>query len=400
MNPWRGLRGLPRGVWIISFASLINRAGTMVLPFLVLYLTQALHFSDGRAGVILALYGVASLVASPISGKLCDRYGAMIVMRVSLAASGAMLLAFPLVKSFPAVVATTLLLSLSGEMLRPANMTMLSELAPAEQRKPAFALSRLAVNLGMSIGPVVGGFLVAVSYPALFIVDGVTSLAAAAVLIVALRTPDRAGAHGAAGAGTHAAGTWTLGALADRRFLYFVVAMLPAGIVFFQIQGAMPLYVVRDVGLSERAFGMVLTVNTLLIVFLEVPLNTSTAHWPHRRALALGALLIAVGFGTTAFVTGAVSLAATVVVWTFAEMILFPGSGAYVADLAPPERRGEYMGMYSMTFGMCFSIGPWLGTVILERWGGKVLWGSMFLLGLVSAALMAQLPEPSSVSEK
>src|SRR4029079_17928368 len=119
--------------------------------------------------------------------------------------------------------------------------------------------------------------------------------------------------------------------------------MLPPAIIFFQDQAAMPLYVVRDIGLSEKAFWFLFTINTWLIVLLEVPLNTATAHWPHRRSLALGALLFGAGFGSMALATGPLSLAATVVVWTFGEMILFPGASAYVADISPPARRGEYM---------------------------------------------------------
>ena len=394
MNPWRGLRGLSREVWILCGAALINRAGTMVLPFLAIYLTQALGYSNSRAGVILALYGGMSLVASPISGRLCDRYGAATVMRASLVASALVMLAFPLAKSFPEVIAATVLLSMSGEMFRPANMAMLSDLAEGPLRKPAFALSRLAVNLGMSIGPAAGGFLTAISFPALFIVDGLTALAAAAVLIFVLRPPGRAAPVEAPGGRAQGAGRLIFGVFADRRLLLFFLLMLLPVIVFFQHVAAMPLYIMRDLGLSAGALGLLFTINTWLIIFVEVPLNTATAHWPHRRSLALGALLTGVGFGGMALATGPVSLAATIVVWTFGEMILFPGSLAYVADIAPPARRGEYIGIYSMTFGLCFTVGPWLGMEVLERAGGRVLWGATLVLGLLSAALMTRLPDP------
>lgn len=400
MNPWRGLRGLSREVWILSAASLINRAGTMVLPFLVLYLTKALGYSDTRAGAILALYGVMSLVASPLSGRLCDRYGPATVMRASLVTSALVMLAFPLVKSLPEVIAATVLLSMSGEMFRPANLTMLSDLAEGPQRKPAFALSRLAVNLGMSVGPAAGGFLAAISFPALFIVDGLTSLAAAAVLIVALRPPERKATAEAPGSGGHTGGRSILGAFADPRLLaFFLLILLPVAL-FFQHQAAMPLYMVRDMGLSEKAFGFLFTINTWIIVFVEVPLNTATAHWSHRRSLALGTLLLGAGFGAIGLATGPISLAATVVVWTFGEMILFPGSSAYVADIAPPARRGEYLGVYSMSFGLSFTVAPWLGISVLERFGGRTLWGATFVLGLIAAALMTRLPEaPPAVTQ-
>jgi predicted MFS family arabinose efflux permease len=400
LNPWRGLRGLPRDVWILCGASLINRAGTMVLPFLVLYLTKALGYSDGQAGVIMAIYGGLSLVASPISGRLCDRYGARAVMRASLVASALVMLAFPLVKSFPAVIAATALLSVTGEMFRPANMTLLSELAEGPLRKPAFALARLAVNLGMSVGPAAGGFLAAVSFPALFIVDGVTALAASAVLIFALRPKPSAAPSSASGTGSATMSRSLLGAFADRRLLFFFLLMLPPATIFFQHTSTMPLYIVRDLGLSETMIGLLFTVNTWLIVFIEVPLNAATARWPHRLALALGALLIGIGFGAIALATGPISLALTAVIWTFGEMILFPGSSAYVADIAPPARRGEYMGIYSMSFGLCFTFAPPLGLAVLNRFGGRALWLGTLALGVVAAALMTRLPEASSPDER
>lgn len=414
LNPWRGLRGLPRDVWILCGASLINRAGTMVLPFLVLYLTKALGYSDARAGMIMAIYGGLSLVASPISGKLCDRYGAMTVMRASLVTSALVMLAFPIVKSFPAVIAATALLSVTGEMFRPANMAQLAELAEGPLRRPAFALSRLAVNLGMSVGPAAGGFLAAISFPALFIVDGVTALTAAAVLIFAIRpkpraaplalasltTPQALSSSSVSGGGSVAMSRSILGAFADRRLLFFFLLMLPPATIFFQETAAMALYIVRDLGLPETMIGLVFTINTWLIVLVEVPLNAAMARWSHRLTLALGALLIGAGFGALALATGPISLAATTVIWTFGEMILFPGSSAYVADIAPPARRGEYMGIYSMSFGVCFTLGPPLGLAVLNRFGAQALWVSTLALGVVAAALMTRLPEAPSPDER
>ena len=122
-----------------------------------------------------------------------------------------------------------------------------------------------------------------------------------------------------------------------------------------------------------------------------MPLNLKMAAWPHGRALALGAFLIGAGFGSMAFATGFRSVALTVVIWTFGEMILLPTSSAYAAEIAPAERRGSYMGLYTMSFSVAFAIGPWLGTLTLDRHGPAVLWGAAFLLGCLSAAMMARI---------
>jgi MFS family permease len=181
---------------------------------------------------------------------------------------------------------------------------------------------------------------------------------------------------------------------ADARFLFFLASVLPVTIVFFQHISSMPLFVVRDLHLSAASFGLLFSLNCLLIVVLEVPLNAATAHWSHRRTLALGALLSGAGFGAMAFARGFASLAVTVVIWTFGEMLFFPASAAYATDVAPENRRGEYSGLYTMVFSLAFAIGPWAGTVALERFGARVLWGLTFLLGAIAAAMFLRMPEP------
>ena len=152
----------------------------------------------------------------------------------------------------------------------------------------------------------------------------------------------------------------------------------------------MPLYIVNDLGFTPRTFGLLFSLNCLLIVVFEIPLNAATAHWSHRRTLALGAILSGAGFGAMAFARDIWSLAVTVVIWTFGEMLFFPASAAYATDIAPDARRGEYSGLYTMVFSIAFGVGPWAGTVVLERAGARVLWGATFLLGAIAAAMFVK----------
>jgi len=384
MKAWGALRGLPREVWILFTSTLVNRTGTMALPFLVLYLTKERSLSPGHAGAMVALWGAGAIAAAPLGGRLSDRFGPLGVMRGSLFATGALLLAYPLARSPLAVAALTALWAGASELFRPASLAAVTSLVPAEKRRSTIALNRLAINLGMSVGPAVGGFLAAVSFPALFLVDGITSLAAGAVLVFwrASRTEAAAEEPGEPARG---------GALADRRLLFFLVALVPVGMVFFQYESAMSLFLVRDLGFSERVYGLLFTLNTLLIVALEIPLNAWTAAWPHARSLAAGALLIGGGFGLLALTRTLPGVALTVVVWTFGEMTLLPAMAAYVADIAPPDRRGSYMGLYTMAFNLAFTLGPWAGMAALERFGAVPLWVGCFACGLVSAACFARV---------
>jgi MFS family permease len=336
---------------------------------------------------MLAVYGASAIVFGPIGGRLSDRIGALRVMRASMIASGLVLLLFPLARSFGAVAAMTVLWAGCGEMFRPASLAAITHVVPPEQRKQAFALNRLAINLGMSIGPALGGFLATVSFRAMFTVDAVTTLVAGAVLAL---TPWRAfsgvnsEAPGRGGEKLEAATIFH-----DSAFLIFLTGTFLVGIVFFQHESALPLYLVQNLHLSPAFYGMLFTINTLLIVALEVPLNTATSHWPATRSLIVGCLLFAVGFGALAVIASPAGVIATVVVWTFGEMLLFPAMAAHLAEIAPESRRGAYMGAYSMALSVALTLGPWMGTQVLAVFGAAAVWSLMFALGALAALLMA-----------
>jgi predicted MFS family arabinose efflux permease len=386
LNPWRGLGGLPREVWLLFATNLINRAGMMVLPFLVLYLTRELGFSLARAGSMLAIYGASAIVFGPIGGRLSDRIGALPVMRVSLIASGCVLLLFPLARSFAAVAAMTVLWAGCAEMYRPASLAAITHVVAPGERRQAFALNRLAINLGMSIGPALGGFLATVSFRAMFAVDAVTSLIAGAVLAL---TPWRAfsGVNSEA-ANRHGEPIGPATIHRDTLFLVFLGGVFLVGIVFFQHESALPLYLVQYLSLSPAFYGMLFTINTLLIVALEVPIVTATAHWPNTRSLTIGSMLFAIGFGALGVVASPAGVIATVVVWTFGEMLLFPAMAAHMAEIAPENRRGVYMGAYSMSMSVALTVGPWMGTQLLGVFGPVTVWSVMFALGALAALLM------------
>jgi MFS family permease len=363
----------------------------MALPFLALYLTVRLGRSGAEAGLALTLYGAGAMLTAPLSGKLSDWMGPLRMMKLALFGSGTILAVFGLVRGYAAILLATFIWAIVSEAFRPASMAILTDVVEVEQRKPAYALHRLAVNLGMSVGPAVGGFLAAVSFPILFLVDGATSVLAGLVLVM-FHWPASSRERGNKPHNAQPASTRKrLSAFADRRLIYFLIALLPVEMVFFQTQAAMPLFLVEGLGLKESTYGLLLTVNTVAIILLEVPLNTMMALWSHRWSLVLGASLTGIGFGALAIAGGIPAIAATVLVWTFGEMILMPGSTAYVAEIAPADRRGEYMGLYTMSFSVAFAIGPLLGAASLARFGGTALWVGTLVFGLISATLMLRL---------
>ncbi|MCM3874692.1 MAG: MFS transporter [Pyrinomonadaceae bacterium] len=400
MNPWRGLGVLPREVWFLCLAILVNRAGTMVLPFLTLYLTIDRRLSVSTAGLTLTVYGIGAIAVAPLAGRLSDRFGGLRIMKLSLLLSGLLLFVFPFANHLTSILTITAVWAIANEAFRPPSMSLIGDLAGPAQRKAAFALSRLAINLGMSIGPVIGGFLAMRSFKLLFYFDGATTLLAALLLaVLPWRIRTTAGGPGAdhregIGSGTGESVSDKVpvlgysSVLKDRRFIYFVIAMIPVELVFFQPMAAMPLFLVRDLHFTEAGYGMLSAVNTVIIILVEVWLNMAMLKWSHRHSLALGALLVGIGFGALVFVDGVFGAVATVVIWTFGEMILLPASAAYVSDIAPPGQSGAYMGLYTMGFSLAFAVGPWLGTQIMETLGTSAVWVGTFICGCLTAIMM------------
>jgi MFS family permease len=385
MNPYKGLKGLPHDMWVLFFTSLINRSGTMVIPFLALYLTKKIGVSPAEAGTALLVYGAAAFLAAPITGKLSDKLGSLKIMKFALFGSGILFFAYSFILDYKWILVASFILAAVNESFRPANLSMITEIVTPSQRRMAFALNRLAINAGMSIGPVIGGFLTLIDYHYLFYANAVASIAAGVYLSstkwtsvseekleeVSIETPKL-----------------KFEVLADKKFLYFLFAIIPANLVFFQHLGALPLYIVDDLGYTTAAFGLFGAINTVLIIFLEVPLNDFMSNTSYKKSLMIGALLAGIGFGGFAIANTVFPLVAAIVVFTFGEMIFFPGTAAYTSEIAPSKRRGEYMGYYQMTFSFAFSAGPWLGTVVYQHYGSVILWSGAFVLGLITAVLM------------
>jgi MFS family permease len=387
LKAWRDLAKLPAELWILCFATFINRAGTMALPFLAIYLTEDLNFSSARAGVALTLWGLAALLMGPVAGKLSDRWGALFMLETMMASFGVVLLLFPLANSWAAVLVMTMLFALTNVGFGPPSLSMIGALSKPEQRRSAFALSRLAVNLGMSVGPALGGFLAQISFPVLFIFNGATALFAAAILVFS-PFHRRVQAHEAENNTVTRDGKWMLHTLfADANLRVFLLGIIPVIIVFWQHQSTMPLFLVRDLHFSTSAYGMLFTLSSLMVVTMEIPLNSVMAHWPHRRTFMLGCGLMSLGFGALAVARTHFEVALTVAIWTFGEMILFPAMSAYVSEIAPEGRRGEYMGFYAMGFNFALMAAPGLGTFTLDHYGPTLLWLSMLGIGSVSVVI-------------
>jgi MFS family permease len=379
--------GLPRAVWILVLVGFINRTGTMVMPFLALYLTARHGFSAAGAGAMLSLYGIGAAAGTLAGGWLCDRTDPNRVQVASLLAGGVGLVALGFVEGRWAIAVTIAVVAAVGEAFRPANSTALALACSPADRPRAFALRRLALNLGMTFGPAIGGFLALYDYRWLFLADGATCLLAAlparALLVPARRPAVAAGGETAPAVGRS---PWRDGPFLALMGLFTVLAVL-----LFQLWGAYALTMRSAYGLGENKIGLLFAVNTLLIVGFEMVVVQAARGFAPLKVVGVGAALLGGGLGMIPFGAGFGYAALGAVVWTVGEMLSLPIAEAVVANRAGAGQSGRYMGLFTTSFSLAFVLAPLAGTATYERFGSDALWLGCGVLGLVLWAGFAAL---------
>lgn len=394
MNPWAGVKGLPREMWVLFYTTLINRSGTMVIPFLVLYLTQKIGVTASEAGTALLVYGIGGFISSPITGIIADKIGALRVMKISLMGTSIVIFIYGFITNYYLILVFSFIFAVINEAFRPANLSLISEISTPAQRRISIALNRLGINIGMSIGPVIGGFIILLDYHFLFYLNAIASFAAGMYLAFAPWISAVKSKSVSEDASHHT--KLNSSVLRDKNFLFFLFAITPVQLVFFQHIGGLPLYIVDDLKYSTAAFGLLSAINTVLVIIAEVPLNNMMSSMSYKRSMFIGAMFAAIGFGALAIARDVTPLIISIIIWTIGEMIFFPVSAAYASEVAPPKKRGEYMGYFQMTFSFAFSAGPWLGTIVYEKFGSIILWISALVMGLVTAVFMLFVKEKQS----
>jgi MFS family permease len=376
---WGNVRAMPPAAWILFGGSFVNRFGSFVLVFLVLYLTDE-GFSPAEAGAAVSAYGAGGLGAALLGGWLADRLGRRNTIALSMFSAAATMLALSQARDLAPVVVLSGVAGLTSELYRPASAALLTDLLPPGRRITGSALYRLAINLGFAAGPATAGFLAERSFFLLFLGDAITSALFGVAALVALPEGVRA---------SHAEelpGELVRAVRADRAFQLFLLASLASAFVYFQQQAALPLHV-ADAGLSYAVFGALLSLNGLVVVLLELPLTALTQRLPARPVMAAGLFLEAAGFALTAVAFDVPLLAVTVVIWTLGEIAFSPVASAYVADIAPERLRGRYQGAWGLTFGLALIAAPVLGTALYAR-SPTALWLACGGLGTLGGLLV------------
>lgn len=372
--------GLPRATWLLAAAAFFNRAGTMVLPFLALYLTSEHGYTPERAGRFLGLYGVGAFLGAYLGGELTDRFHPVRVQVFALAGTAVGFGVLSQAETTTQIGAVLFLTAVVSEAFRPASLAAVAAYSPPAVRSRAFALTRLAVNLGFSLGPTLGGFLATIGYTWLFVVDAATCLFAAVFLALSMRrVPVFADEPSAEELRGVRRSPWR-----DPVFLWMAVLLMGTGMIFFQFESTYTLYLHEIVGLSEARIGPLFAVNALTIAAFEMVLVKRLENVRPLRVVAFGALFVTVGFAALPLSTALPYVVATVLVWTIGEMLSFPILAGVVSSRADTASRGRYMALYTMAFATAFATAPIFGTMLYQHVGPRAPFAACGAVGLLA----------------
>jgi predicted MFS family arabinose efflux permease len=378
---------LRREVWLLALITFINRAGTMVIPFLSLYLTKSRGFSLEEVGWILTFFGLGSVAGSWLGGKLVDSIGHYKTMAGSLLISSILfiLLQFPV--SFWGICTGIFLVMLVADTFRPAVFVAISAYSKPQNRTRSITLIRLAINLGFAAGPAAGGLIIAgAGYSGLFWVDGITCFAAG-ILLLKLLHPKRAIEN------VKEIKLDPQSVLKDKPYLIFIAAMILFGFIFLQYFSTMPLFYAEKHGLSEFEIGLLLGLNGLLIFLLEMPLIKYLEN-SHRSVIIhviSGTLLVGLSFAAINSTGWIGILLVGILFMTLGEMIAFPFSNSFALHRSDRGKQGSYMALYSIAFSVSHIFGHNSGMQLISKFGYAFTWNVMIGLSVISCGLLIWL---------
>lgn len=368
--------GLSRPVWWLALVIFINRSGTMVIPFLMVYLT-GIGFSKTEAGYVMGAFGLGAILGGYIGGRLTDRFGHFHVQVFSLFINGVMFIVLAQMNTLLQFATCIFILSSLGEAFRPANSAAIASYSTDANRTRSYSLNRLAINLGWGIGPAVGGLVASKSFILLFWLDGFTCMGAGLLLYLLFRK-DKNRKMKKQVVHTELRGN---SAFKDRIFLFGMFCIFLVGLCFFQVFSMIPVYYEEVLHFSKVTIGVLLALNGLIIALFEMVLvykleNKRNPVW----YMLAGAVFIGTSF--LFFLISPVFIVALlgIMVITVGEMLLFPFVNNFWVQRSNEHNRGQYAGVYTMSFSFALVLAPTFSAQVAQHLGFPVLWIINFIL--------------------
>lgn len=379
----KAFSGLSPSTWYLALVMLINRSGTMVVPFMTIYATQKLHFSLTQAGIVMALFGLGAIAGALLGGRITDITGFYPVQIGALLLGGLLFMVIGFLHTFPLLCAGAFILSVCNESFRPANSTAVAYYSSTENRTRSYSLNRFAVNLGWSVGGALGGFLAGHNYHLLFWVDGATNLLAALLLLRLLpRVPHQKQSREAM------LQNRAYSPYRDTTYLVFIALMTLFATCFLQLFGMQPVFLKTEWNISEQQIGMLMAENGLIIALVEMILiYYLEGRRPHLYFIRLGIVLIGLAYVLlNCLPHHFASVVVTTGMITLGEILCLPFMNSYWISRTRPYNRGSYAALYTMSWSTAQIIAPAIGAQVATRAGFPNLW---WLISIFCAVLVA-----------
>ncbi|MBP9792713.1 MAG: MFS transporter [Flavobacterium sp.] len=383
---FNNFKGFSKEIWILTLMTFINRAGTMVLPFLSKYLKEDLHFSYSQVGWVMFFFGLGSMGGSWLGGKLSDKIGFYKIMIFSLFTSGIAFFVLQYITSFIGLCIGMLVIMLIADMFRPAMFVSLGAYAKKENRTRALTLVRLAINLGFAAGPAMGGLIIMnIGYKGLFWVDGTTCILAIIIFWLFVKEKKKSKFTDK----EHPGEILTHSVFKDKPFWVFLGSCTITGILFFQLFTTLPLYHKEQFNLTEFQTGLLMMMNGLLIFFLEMPLVSIVERKNYNKVkiVTLGAVAMAISMFLLLINTWSGILIIMMLFMTFGEMFAFPFSNSFAMSRAPKGHEGRYMAIFTMSYSLAHISSAKIGMEIVSIFNYQTNWLVMGLLGIIATLL-------------
>ena len=367
-------KSYPPQFWLLFWGSLVNFTGmSMIWPFLVIYLGNELSLPLTIVTTLTTINAVASLLSSFLAGSITDKLGRKWTMVISLCMTGFTLAAMILAHTYGQFAILMALRGAFRPLYRVGSDAMIADLVPPEKRIDAFALTRLVKNVGVALGPALGGFMIASSYQITFgIAAGTTIFFGLLIAMFTIETLPDAAREIQEKLLTTLKSYKAI--FQDRIFSSFIL-----GFTLRQIAGSilwllLGVHAIENFGVSETLYGLIPTVNAVMVVLLQLFVTRRTSRFPALAVMAVGTLFYGLGVGSIAFATGFWGFLVSMVIVTIGELMVIPTASTYTANRAPEIMRGRYMSMLALTMGAGSMVGPLLGGFLNDTFSPSAIW--------------------------
>ena len=369
-----------RPLLIVGFVG--SMAGSACWTFIGIWAIDELDASSKQLGLYFVVAAVVSAGMGYFGGHISDHLGRRPVILVGWSLAALVPLSWTLVDDFGTAIPLLLLVSLFAPIAMAATQALVADVVPAERHEHSYASLRVANNLGVTLGPPIGGaLLITGSYDVLWI--GVTLVGAVETFLAWRLLPSR-GAY----TPEEPPSRGSFGVIRrDRAFLVFLVSMVLANLVYFAFEVVLPISAVDSHGLSPAAWGFLVVINPALVTLFQLRVTRRVERFPAAPKLALAMLLMGWPFLLLSVNASIAVMAFVILIFVIGEMLWIPTSQAIVAGLAPADLRGAYMGAFASTSSAGFALGPFIGLQIRGGYGDTAMW-SFFAVVSVAAALL------------